>query len=156
MLFNLFNVTNRTYFMISFKQRLRDQYIQQWFISVSTRSSCSLYKNITNNFWCQNHFHMVTNCNHKISNQKSLTTKCNSGQREKSQILQRTACPTCKVLGDAFHCLFECGASGASITLNTGCSARVFYVWAPYYTKYRVHCSYELCIIHLAQDALLV
>ena len=88
MLFNLFNVTNRTYFMSLFKQRLRDQYIQQWFISVSTRSSCSLYKNITNNFWCQNYFHMVTNCNHKISNQKSFTTKCNSGQREKSQILQ--------------------------------------------------------------------
>ena len=53
------SVTNRTYVISLFKQRLRDQYIQQWFTSVSTRSSCSLYKNITNRFRCQNYFHMA-------------------------------------------------------------------------------------------------
>ena len=60
-------VTNRTYIISLFKQRLHDQYIKQWFASVSTRSSCSLYKNITNHFRCQNYFHIVTNCKHIIS-----------------------------------------------------------------------------------------
>ena len=31
------------------------------------------------------------NFSYKILNQESFTTKCNSGQREKSQTLQRTA-----------------------------------------------------------------
>ena len=81
-------VTNRTYFISLFKQRLRDQYIQQWFTLVSTRSSCSIYKNVTNHFRCQNYFHMVTNCTHIISlirfqNQESFTTKCNSRHTHK-------------------------------------------------------------------------
>ena len=62
MLFNLgfgyawmqHGVANRTFFISLFKQRLRDQYIQQWLTSVSTRSSCSIYKNIINHFRCQN------------------------------------------------------------------------------------------------------
>ena len=68
------SVTNRTYVISLFKQRLRDQYIQQWFTSVSTRSSCSLYKNIANRFRCQNYFHMATNCKHKISCQIFIST----------------------------------------------------------------------------------
>ena len=49
---------------------------------------------------------MVTNCKHRIS--ESFTTKCNSRQREKSQTYNERLCPTCNVLGDEFHCLFEC------------------------------------------------
>ena len=92
-------VTNRTYFISLFKQRLRDQYIQQWFTSVSTRSSCSIYKNITNYFRCQNYFLIVTNCKHRISLIRFRTNRRPYNER---------LCPTCNVLGDEFHCLFEC------------------------------------------------
>ena len=106
-------VTNRTYFISLFKQRLRDQYIQQWFTSVSTRSSCSIYKNITNHFRCQNYFHMVTNCKHRISlirfrtKNHSLPNVIQGRGRNRRPYNERL-CPTCSVLGDEFHCLFEC------------------------------------------------
>ena len=106
-------VTNRTYFISLFKQRLRDQYIQQWFTSVSTRSSCSIYKNITNHFRCQNYFHMVTNCKHRISlirfrtKNHSLSNVIQGRGRNRRPYNERL-CPTCNVLGDEFHCLFEC------------------------------------------------
>ena len=106
-------VTNRTYFISLFKQRLRDQYIQQWFTSVSTRSSCSIYKNITNHFRCQNYFHMVTNCKHRISlirfrtKNHSLPNVIQGRGRNRRPYNERL-CPTCNVLGDEFHCLFEC------------------------------------------------
>ena len=106
-------VTNRIYFISLFKQRLRDQYIQQWFTSVSTRSSCSLYKNITNHFRWQNYFHMVTNCKHRISLIR-FRTKSHSlpnviqGRGRNCRPYNERLCPTRSVLGDEFHCLFEC------------------------------------------------
>ena len=106
-------VTNRTYFISLFKQRLRDQYIQQWFTSVSTRSSCSIYKNITNHFRCQNYFHMVTNCKYRISfirfrtKNHSLPNVIQGRGRNRRPYNERL-CPTCNVLGDEFHCFFEC------------------------------------------------
>ena len=105
-------VTNRTYFISLFKQRLRDQYIQQWFTSVSTRSSCSIYKNITNHFRCQNYFHMVTNCKHRISlirfrtKNHSLPNVFQSRGRNRRPYNERL-CLTCNVLGNEFY-LFEC------------------------------------------------
>ena len=106
-------VTNRAYFISLFKQRLRDQYIQQWFTSVCTRSSCSIYKNITNHFRCQNYFHMVTNCKHRIS-LIGFRTKNHSlpnviqGRGRNRRPYNKRLCPTCNVLGDELHCLFEC------------------------------------------------
>ena len=106
-------VTNRTYFIRFFKQRLRDQYIQQWFTSVSTRSSCSLYKNITNHFGFQNYFHMVTNFKHRISLIRFRTKNYSlpnviQGRGKNRRPYNERLCPTCNVLADEFHCLFEC------------------------------------------------
>ena len=39
-------VANELYFITSWKQRLCDQYIQQWFGIISQRSSCMLYKDL--------------------------------------------------------------------------------------------------------------
>ena len=100
-------------FISLFKQRLRDQYIQQWFTSVSTRTSCSIYKNITNHFRCQNYFHLVTDCKHRISlirfrtKNHSLPNVTQGSGRNRRPYNERL-CPTCNVLGDEFHCLFEC------------------------------------------------
>ena len=92
---------------------LCDQYIQQWFTSVSTRWSCSLYKNITNHFRCQNYFNMVTNCKRRISlirfqtKNQSLPNVIQGRGRNRRPYNERL-CPICNVLGDEFHCLFEC------------------------------------------------
>ena len=105
-------VTNRTYFISLFKQRLPDQYIQQWFTSVSTRTTCSIYKNITNHFRCQNYFHIVTNRKHRISlirfRTKNHSLPNVQGRGRNRRPYNERLCPTCNVLGDEFHCLLEC------------------------------------------------
>ena len=83
-------------------------------LSLLTRHSyVYIYKNITNHFRCQNYFHMVTNCKHRISLLR-FRTKNHSlpnviqGRGRNRRPYNERLCPTCNVLGDRLHCLFEC------------------------------------------------
>ena len=68
---------------------------------------------ITNHFRCQNYFHIATNCKHRITliiyrtkNQSLPNVIQGRGRNRRSY--NKRICPACNVLGDEYHCLFEC------------------------------------------------
>ena len=109
-------VANELYFITSCKQRLCDQYIQQWFGIISQRSSCMLYKDLHVSFSFSEYLNITMPLKHRIA----FTKFCTKNHSLPNVLLSRgrnrlvynaRLCTTCGVLGDEYHCIFECSIS---------------------------------------------
>ena len=104
-------VASELYFITSCKQRLCDQYIQQWFGIISQRSSCMLYKDLHISFSFSEYLNITMPLKHRIALIK-FRTKNHSlpivllGRGRNRLVYNARLCSTCGVLGDEYHCIF--------------------------------------------------
>ena len=105
-------VANEPYFISLSKQRLCEQYIQQWFGIIGQRSSCMLYKDLHVSFSFADYLNITMPLKHRIALTKnhSLPNVLLSRGRNRLVYIARL-CSTCGVLGDEYHCIFECPIS---------------------------------------------
>ena len=104
-------VANELYFITSCKQRLCDQYIQQWFGIISQRSSCMLYKDLHVSFF-SDYLNITMPLKHIIALTKFRTKKHSLSNvllsRGRNRLVYNARlCSTCGVFGDEYHCIFK-------------------------------------------------
>ena len=109
-------VASELYFITSCKQILCDQYIQQWFGIISQRSSCMLYKDLHVSFSFSEYLNITMPLKHRIAFTKFRTKKHSLSNvllsRGRNRLVYNARlCTTCGVLGDEYHCIFECPIS---------------------------------------------
>ena len=104
------------FFISSCKQRLCDQYIQQWFGIISQRSSCMLYNDLHVSFSFSEYLNITMPLKHRIALTK-FRTKNHSlpnvllSRGRNRLVYNARLYSTCGVLGDEYHCIFECPIS---------------------------------------------
>ena len=104
---------NKALFIRTCKQWLCEQYIQQWLGALRDRAGCRLYREIKTAFVYSEYLNAVR-CykwrtaftrfrtrNHSLSNVKM-------GQGHLRVPYNERLCVDCGVLGDEYHCVFEC------------------------------------------------
>lgn len=106
-------VANRTQFLKQCKQRLQDQYIQQWYGGLRVRTSCLLYREIKQEFGISEYLKCVKCLKWRVALTRFLTRNhslpnVTMGQGHNRVPYNQRLCTECGVLGDEYHCFFEC------------------------------------------------
>ena len=106
-------VENERNFINLCTQRLRDQFIQEWFANINNRPSCRLYKELHVTFNFSEYMNIIMPHKHKICLTKFRTRNHRLpivllGRGQKRLQYNERLCTDCGVIGDEYHCLFEC------------------------------------------------
>ena len=102
---------NKNWFRLSFKQKLKDQYLQQWNSLVNASSSGINYRIFKNCFGINPYFHFLNNTQIRILTAfrtRNHRLPLDVGRWGNKPINERI-CHLCKTdTGDEFHYLFNC------------------------------------------------
>lgn len=106
-------VVNKTLFIRTCKQRLCDQYIQQWFGALRDRSGCLLYRELKIEFVYSEYLNVVRCFKWRTALTRFRTRNhslpiVKMGQGHQRVPYNERLCADCGVLGDEYHCVFEC------------------------------------------------
>ena len=117
---------NKQWFRLSFKQKVKDQFLQQWNSLINSSSSGITYKIFKNQFEINNYFSILNNTQSRILTAFRTWNHrlpIELGRWNNKPISERT-CHLCKTdSGDEFHYLFNC---------KSFCQERNTYI-KPYY-----------------------
>ena len=106
-------VANKSLFLRTCRQRLRDQYIQQWYGPLRDRSSCLLYQELKNEFDYSEYLKSIKCHKWRVAltrfrTRNHLLENVTMGQGHRPLPYNKRLCVECGVLGDEYHCVFEC------------------------------------------------
>ena len=105
-------ISNEASFLRLFEQRIRDNYLQEWFSQVRNTSDYRLFKKIKSNFEFEKYLSM-DNKLFRISITKVRLSShlfyIERGRWEKQKVdAINRKCELCNTIEDEFHCLVEC------------------------------------------------
>ena len=106
-------VGNKAAFINVCRQRLRDQSIQQWFGFVRNKSGCILYRELKGEFIFSKYLNVIKSKKHRVALTRFRTRNhslpiVKMGQGHNRVPYNERLCAVCGVLGDEYHCVFEC------------------------------------------------